>query len=163
MIGFLSFWVYQEYLNNMYLRIYVNNVIQTAGWAFAVLVMIVVLGSVMIAVSRYRSVGKKIETRKLEAASIQVEDPTPTTTKLSTKPDIALHPMVAQLKAELARTPMAVENVPVPKVEETPEPAGNQSSAAATPTTAPTPSTVIVGMVPVQKKEAPAEQKPSTE
>lgn len=162
LVGFLSFWLYQEYLNNMYLRIYVNNQIQTMGWALALLMIMTLLGSVMIAVSRNKSTGKRIESRSLEAASEQFETPSPTTTEVSAKPTIDLHPMVAQLKAELAKT-MTVESVPLHKVEEILEPAEKQLPSTEAPTTSTTPATVIVGMVPVRKKEGPNEKNPSTE
>ncbi|MEK6920192.1 MAG: hypothetical protein AABX62_04020 [Thermoproteota archaeon] len=172
-IGFLSFWVYQEYLNNLYLRTYVNDQLQTVGWAFA-LAVIIMLGTVAIAVSRNRAIGKKAEPEELEAVSTEVEIPNPASPQMSAKPSTDLHPIVAQLKAELARTLMPIENVPVPKLEETTGSGGGQPSAVTDPTTLPTrrpptppaPATVIVGMVPVPKKEekeAPAEDKSQTE
>lgn len=163
-IGFLSFWVYQEYLNNLYLRTYVNDQLQTVGWAFA-LTVIIMLGIVAIAVSRNRAIGKKTRPEKLEAVSTEVKIPTPASVEVGPTPSTDLHPIVAQLKAELARTPMPLENLPVPKVEETTRPTGDLPPAPTSPTTPPTPATVIIGMVPVQKKqekEAPAEEKAQT-
>ncbi len=39
-IGFMAFWMYQEYLNNLYLQAYVNNSLQGSG------LFVVALGSV---------------------------------------------------------------------------------------------------------------------
>jgi len=167
-IGFLSFWVYQEYLNNLYLRIYVNNVIQTAGWAFAVLAAIVLLGAVTTAISRSKN-AKKVEPETVETMAMEVETLAPTSTQTPVRAPIDLHPMVAQLKADLAGTHMPIESVPVPKLEETPAPLAVQPSAVTNtraPPTQSTPSTVIIGMVPVQKKEEkqiPAEEKHTEE
>jgi len=167
-IGFLSFWVYQEYLNNLYLRIYVTNMIQTAGWAFAVLAAIVLLGAVTTAISRGKN-AKKAEPEIVETLTMEVETLTPTPMQTVVSPPIDLHPMVAQLKADLAGTHMPIESVPVPKLEETPAPTGVQPTATTyppAPPTQPTPSTVIIGMVPVQKKEEkqiPAEEKHTEE
>ena len=171
-IGFLSFWVYQEYLNNLYLRTYVNDQLQTVGWAFA-LTVIIMLSIVAILVSRNRAIGKKAGPEELEAVSTEVEIPNPASPQMSTKPSTDLHPIVAQLKADLARTPMPIESVPVPKLQETTGSRGGQPSAVTDPTTLPTrppptppaPATVIVGMLPVPKKEEkeePAEDKSQT-
>jgi len=166
-IGFLSFWVYQEYLNNLYLRIYVNNMIQTAGWAFAVLAAIVLLGAVTTAISRSKN-AKKVEPETVETMAMEVETLAPTSTQTPVRAPIDLHPMVAQLKADLAGTHMPIESVPVSKLEETPAPLAVQPPATNTPAppTQSTPSTVIIGMVPVQKKEekqVPAEEKHTEE
>src|SRR5881296_408891 len=40
-IGFLTFWIYEEYLNNTYLQAYVNGVFDADGWAFASVAVIV--------------------------------------------------------------------------------------------------------------------------
>lgn len=146
----------------MYLRIYVNNQIQTMGWAFALLMVMIVLGVVMIAVSRNRSSGKTVALQTTEVAPDQIETPTPTAREASTRPAIDLHPMVAQLKADLAKT-LTVEDLPVPKVEETPKQVERKAPSADTPTTPATPATVIVGIVPVQKKERRVEERPSTQ
>ena len=132
------------------------------------------LGIAAIAVSRNRAIGKKVEPEELEAVSTEVGIPNPASPQMSAKPSTNLHPIVAQLKAELARTPMPIENVPVPQLEETTGSRGGQPPAVTDPTTLPTrppptppaPATVIVGMVPVKKKEekeAPAEDKSQTE
>ena len=165
-IGFLSFWVYQEYLNNLYLRIYVTNMIQTAGWAFAVLAAIVLLGAVTTAISRGKNA--KAEPEIVETLTMEVETLTPTPMQTVVSPPIDLHPMVAQLKADLAGTHMPIESVPVPKLEETPASLGVQTPVTTNPPSPPTPltpSTVVIGVVPVQKKEkqTPAEEKPHTE
>jgi hypothetical protein len=166
-IGFLSFWVHQEYLNNLYLRIYVNNMVQTTGWAFALLAVIVVLGTVMTVVSKSKN-SKKAELEMVESMTTEVETPTPAATQAAVRPTIDLHPMVAQLKADLAGTHMPIESVPVPKLEETPASLGVQTPVTTNPPSPPTPltpSTVVIGVVPVQKKEkqTPAEEKPHTE
>ena len=152
----------------MYLRIYVNNMVQTTGWAFAVLAAIVLLGAVTTAISRGKN-AKKAEPEIVETLTMEVETPTPTPTQTAIRPPIDLHPMVAQLKAELAGTHMPIESVPVPKLEETPAPTGVQSTATTYPPaqlTTPIPSTVVIGVVPVQKKEekqVPAEAKHTEE
>ena len=152
----------------MYLRIYVNNMIQTAGWAFAVLAAIVLLGAVTTAISRSKN-AKKVEPETVETMAMEVETLAPTSTQTPVRAPIDLHPMVAQLKADLAGTHMPIESVPVSKLEETPAPLAVQPPAATNtpaPPTRSTPSTVIIGMVPVQKKEEkqiPAEEKHTEE
>ena len=151
----------------MYLRIYVNNMIQTAGWAFAVLAAIVLLGAVTTAISRSKN-AKKVEPETVETMAMEVETLAPTSTQTPVRAPIDLHPMVAQLKADLAGTHMPIESVPVSKLEETPAPLAVQPPATNTPAppTQSTPSTVIIGMVPVQKKEekqVPAEEKHTEE
>ena len=152
----------------MYLRTYVNNMVQTAGWAFAVLASIVLLGAVTTAVSRSKN-AKKTEPEIVETVTMEVETLGPTPMQTNVRPQVDLHPMVAQLKADLAGTHMPIESLPVPKLEETPAPLAVQPPAATNtpgPPTSPTPSTVIIGVVPVQKKEEkqiPAEEKHTEE
>jgi len=142
--------------------------IQTAGWAFAVLAAIVALGAVTTVISRGKN-AKKAEPEIVETVTMEVETLAPTPTQTPVSPPIDLHPMVAQLKADLAGTHMPIESVPVPKLEETPAPPAVHHPAATNapvPPTPPTPSTVVTGVVPVQKKEEkqiPAEEKPHTE
>lgn len=144
----------------MYLRMYVSDMLRTMGWAVALLMIIIVLSTAMIAVSSVRSKGRKIETETVEVVS-QVEAP-----PANTKPAIDLHPIVAQLKAELSRNPVPVEDVALPRVEEPVRPTEKRAPATPSQSTVPTqpaqaahpsqpaPPTVIVGMVPVQKKES---------
>jgi hypothetical protein len=142
--------------------------VQTAGWAFAVLAAIVLLGAVTTAISRSKN-AKKAEPEIAETETMEVETLAPTPTQTAVRPPIDLHPMVAQLKADLAGTHMPIESVPVPRLEETPAPLAVQPLAATNtpaPPTPPTPSTVVIGVVPVQKKEEkqiPAEEKHTEE
>lgn len=129
--------------------------------------VILVLGAVMTVVSRSKN-SKKAEPESVEAMTTEVET-APVPTQAAVWPPIDLHPMVAQLKAELAGSHMPIESVPIHRLEETPGPARVQplvTTAPPAPPTQPTPSTVIVGMVPVQKKEEkriPVEEKLHTE
>lgn len=178
-IGLLSLWMYEEYLNNVYLQIYVNNLFQTVGWVFAVLAVIALLGSVARMVSRSKS-SNKPEPEKLETVSMKVEQPAPSTAETSPMPPPGLSPIVAQLKAELASRLAPGENVSVPEVEEkarplaarplaTPEqavqPSPTNPVALPASTPQPTPSTVIIGMVPQKKgeKSGLTEEKPTKE
>ena len=43
-IVFLSSWIYEEYLNNIYLQSYVNDMIQADGSLIAILVIVSTLG-----------------------------------------------------------------------------------------------------------------------
>ncbi len=205
-IAFLSFWIYEEYLNNRYLQAYVNDLFQTEGWAIGILAVMVGLGAVAIPLFRR----KKNLAESVEEVSIEAEVSPPVATggtEVSPKPAEEFHPVVAALKAELAGKPVAFGTVlvpsteeskaarapnmqeqrtaavdqptnqrpivagpkaelAVPRTEDTTVSAGAQPPLVAGPTIPRNVTTVITGVIPVQKKrepEAPAEEKPSSQ
>lgn len=118
MIIFLSGWIYEEYLNNRYLREYLNVVIQTQGWAIAVVVVMVAVGSVTVPLfRRNRAVEKKVEPVFVEPkVAVPVTNvPGPVSrqpTEVNSKASTDLSPVVAALKAELAGRSAVVGTVP---------------------------------------------------
>ncbi len=213
----LSLWIYEEYLNNVYLRLYVSDFFQTEGWAIVTLTVLVGVGGL----TRLLFRRSKTMERKVEAVSAEVKVPVlvaESVKEVSAKRDAGLHPAVAALKAELAGRPRAFgtptvpsaeepETVPAPKTEERKTVPADQPSArlysivtgprtqlargpvpvrpmpvlgredsmpsaGTQPTVVPpraTPqnvTTVITGLMPVQKKketEASAGEKPSSQ
>ncbi len=122
LIFWLSFWAVEDYLNNVYVRAYVDGTVQVEGWLFGLVAFVCVLGSVMGLVVR-----RKHSMRGLEAISTGVEtvgpvDPgfyapasasavvstSPTVAVVSSRPSVELHPAVAALKAELSEARMSL-------------------------------------------------------
>ncbi len=130
----LSLWIVEEYLNNMYLREYVNGVFQADGLIMGMLGTLLVLGSVSSLMFMRRRHGEK----KFGAVSL---DFTPSAPKVkmsaeamtkpaeaSAKPNMDFHPVVAALKADMADRRMSFGSVlgtgtqqpttgPAPRVE----------------------------------------------
>src|SRR6266567_6375530 len=133
-IFYLSLWILEEYLNNMYLREYVNGVFQADGLIMGMLGTLLVLGSVSSLMFMRRRHGEK----KFGAVSL---DFTPSAPKVkmsaeamtkpaeaSAKPNMDFHPVVAALKADMADRRMSFGSVlgtgtqqpttgPAPRVE----------------------------------------------
>ena len=109
LIGWLSLWAVEDYLNNAYVRAYVDLSIQTQGWLLGVLAFTGVLGSVMtLVVRRNRRASNSLEpvsTGTTTPISTPVPVPGPA---MSSKPGVELHPAVAALKAELSERRMSL-------------------------------------------------------
>ncbi len=109
LIVWLSVWAVEDYLNNAYVRAYVDLSIQTEGWILGVLAFIGVLGSVMgLVVSRNRHASTTLD---LATTGTTVPISTPATMSTSptgSKPSVELHPAVAALKAELSERRMSL-------------------------------------------------------
>jgi len=112
----LSIWIVQEYLNNMYLREYVDGVIQADGLIFGALGTLLLLGSVSSLMFIRRRHGEKRfgavsldmtppAAPIIKTASKPSSNPTETSSKPSepfAKPSLDFHPVVAALKADMA-------------------------------------------------------------
>jgi hypothetical protein len=112
----LSIWIVQEYLNNMYLREYVDGVIQADGLIFGALGTLLLLGSISSMMFMRRKHGEK----RFGAVSLDVKPPATPTIKTASKPSASpidtspkpsqpftnpsldFHPVVAALKADMA-------------------------------------------------------------
>ncbi len=109
LIGWLSLWAVEDYLNNAYVRAYVDLSVQTQGWLLGVLAFTGVLGSVMaLVVRRNRHASNSLElvgTGTTAPISTPVPVPGPA---MSSKPGVELHPAVAALKAELSERRMSL-------------------------------------------------------
>jgi hypothetical protein len=92
----LSYWIVEEYLNNMYLREYISGVFQTEGWMFGILATLLVFGS---------ATGLFVKHRHGQGTiSLEVKNPSPVASpsKVEKKPETDFHPLVAALKADMA-------------------------------------------------------------
>src|SRR5207247_8569616 len=114
LIAWLSVWAVEDYLNNAYVRAYVDLSIQTEGWILGVLAFIGVLGSVMgLVVRRNRHASTTLDLANTET-TVPISTPvTKNTPPTSSKPSVELHPAVAALKAELwqCRMRLGLESV----------------------------------------------------
>ena len=148
-IVLLSSWIYEEYLNNIYLQSYVNDVIQADGSLIAILVIVSTLGLAVgllkVLKSTHRQIGAMVNQPQAPMTSAPVVS--------SSKPAVDLHPMVAALKADMAHQ-TSMEPLPQLDVKEAapPAPIQVQPSAAPVRTLTGTPSTVITGTMPVLKR-----------
>jgi hypothetical protein len=151
LIVFLSSWIVEEYLNNIYLQAYVNGVIQADGSLIAVLVIVGALGMSLGLFKVLKSTHKQIG-----ALVSQPQIPSPAPLGSSSKPAMDLHPMVAALKAEMAHH-ASMEPLPQLDVKEASSPVPVQVTPSLPPvkTFAGTPSTVITGTMPVLKRVNP--------
>src|SRR5438132_1770330 len=112
----LSFWIVEEYLNNMYLREYVNGVFQADGLIMGMLGTLLVLGSISSLMFMRRRHGEK------KFGAISVAPPAPKVkmsaevmTKHayeSAKPNMDFHPVVAALKADMADRRLSFGSIP---------------------------------------------------
>ncbi len=154
-IVLLSTWVVEEYLNNIYLQAYVNDVVQANGSLIAILVIIsglgVALGLFKVLKSTHRQIGALVN---------QPQVPTSTPFVSSTKASVDLHPMVAALKADLQHH-QSMEPLPPVEVKEAalPPPVQEQPSPPPVRTQIGTPSTVITGTMPVLRRVNPEQDK----
>ena len=149
-IVFLSSWIYEEYLNNIYLQSYVNDVIQAYGSLIAILVIVSTLGLAVgllkVLKSTHRQIGAIVNQPQAPMISAPVAS--------GSKPAVDLHPMVAALKADLAHQ-ASMEPLPQLDVKEAapaPTPAQAPLNLAPVRTVTGTPSTVITGTMPVLKR-----------
>jgi hypothetical protein len=129
----LTYWIVEEYLNNMYLRLYVSDVFAANGLIIGVLGGLLLLGSLSSLMLVRRRHGEK----KFGALSLEITSSAPkvklplTSTKpleASAKPSMDFHPVVAALKADMADRRLSFGSmpgsgaeqpttVPVPKME----------------------------------------------
>ncbi len=113
----LSLWIVEEYLNNMYLREYVNGVFQADGLIMGMLGTLLFIGSVSSLMLMKRRHGeKRIEEVSLEVtpAAPKIKGAVVTSAKpfeASTKPNMDFHPVVAALKADMADRRMSFGSV----------------------------------------------------
>jgi hypothetical protein len=150
LIVFLSSWIVEEYLNNIYLQAYVNGVIQADGSLIAVLVIVGALGMSLGLFKVLKSTHKQIG-----ALVSQPQIPSPAPLGSSSKPAMDLHPMVAALKAEMAHH-ASMEPLPPVELKQAPStPVQAPPSPPPTRTLAVVPSTIITGNMPVLKRANP--------
>jgi hypothetical protein len=121
MILWLSVWAVEDYLNNVYVKAYVDGFVQAESWMFGLLAFVGVLGSVMgLVVHRKRS-SKSVELEIGTSSRTSgpsgpiskspVSTPSPIAAKVpaqSAGPSVELHPAVAALKAELSEARMSL-------------------------------------------------------
>jgi hypothetical protein len=104
----LTYWIVEEYLNNMYLRQYVSDYFQTNGFVVGMLGALLMAGSISSLMLMRRRHGEK----RFGAISLEITDSAPKirmpvepNTKMpqtSAKPSTDFHPVVAALKADMA-------------------------------------------------------------
>jgi hypothetical protein len=94
----LTYWITEEYLNNMYLRQYVSDVFQADGLMFGILGTLLVLGSVTGLFVKHR--------HGQSTVSLEIKTPGPIVgaarKEEKKKLDSDFHPVVAALKADMA-------------------------------------------------------------
>ena len=157
-ILFLSSWIYEEYLNNIYLQAYVNDTFQAYGLLIAAVTIVGALGMAFGLLKVLKSTHKEIGelANQPESPSLGVASGSLTMKTSSPTSAIDLHPMVAALKADLAHQssmqpipPLEVKEAgPSPSIQTLPTP----PSPTSVKTMTGTPSTVITGTMPVLKR-----------
>ncbi len=147
----LSSWIVEEYLNNIYLQAYVNDIIQADGSLIAILVIVCGLGMAFGLLKVLKSTH-----RQIGALVSQPQAPTSAPFTSSSKPAVDLHPMVAALRADMAHQ-ASMQPLPPLDVKEaaSPVPVQVPPSPAPVKTMTGTPSTVITGTMPVLKRVNP--------
>jgi len=151
LIVFLSSWIVEEYLNNIYLQAYVNDLIQVDGSIIAILVIIsglgIALGLFKVLKSTHREIGALVNQPQVPRSAMIVS---------SSKPGLDLHPMVAALKADMAHQG-SMEPLPQLNVKEASSPTPVQVPPSPPPVRAfaGTPFTVVTGTMPVLKRVNP--------
>lgn len=150
-ILFLSFWVVQEYMYNIYFQAYVNDMIQTNGSLIAILVFVSSLGLAL-------GLFKVLKSTHHQIGALVNQPQVPMTGPVASNPKqaIDLHPMVAALKADLAHQG-SIEPIPPVEIKEATPPPRVQTQPDPQPvrTQVGTPSTVITGTMPVLKRVNP--------
>ncbi len=154
-IVLLSSWVFEEYLNNIYLQAYVNGVIQADGSVIAILIIVgalgMALGLLKVLKSTHRQIGALV-------TQPQITPSAPIGS--SSKPSLDLHPMVAALKADMAHQ---ASMQPLPPVElkeaSLPVPVQAPPGPPPTKTLAVVPTTIITGNMPVLKRTNPEQNR----
>ncbi len=115
----LSYWMYEEYLNNTYFQAYVNEFFQAQGWILTILAVVLVMGSLgSLVFVRKRHAEKSIEIMHVET---KIATPVSTVPKKTLEPGSAFHAAVAALKADMASRPevpgsLSVSTSPEPKI-----------------------------------------------
>lgn len=114
LIFWLASWAVGDYLNNQYVRAYVNLTVQSDAWMIGLLAFVTVLGSSIELVLKRR----KHEGPTLEISSKQSRLPKPAIPAMpgklnvqpspSPKPSTELHPAVAALKADLSEARLSL-------------------------------------------------------
>jgi len=154
--------MYEEYLNNIYLQYYVNNVIQADGALIALLVVAstlgIAFGLLKILRSTHRQLGALANQSLSPKAALTPASPSSSTSYSTPKPSMDLHPMVAALKADLAHQ-SSMEPLPPMEVKDA------QSTPVQAPSAPPAPlpqvptrslvvvpPTVVTGTMPVLKR-----------
>ncbi len=150
----LSSWIVEEYLNNIYLQAYVNDVVQADGSLIAVLMTIsglgVALGLFKVLKSTHRQIG---------ALVTQPQVPTSARVGSSSIPGLDLHPMVAALKADMAHQ-ASMEPLPPVELRQAPStPIQAPPGPPPTRTLAVVPTTIVTGNMPVLKRANPEQDK----
>ena len=114
----LTYWIVEEYLNNMYLRQYVGDVFAANGLIIGILGGLLMLGSLSSLMLVRRKHGEKkfgAVSLEITSSSPKVKLPATASTKppeASTKPSLDFHPVVAALKAEMADRRLSFGSVP---------------------------------------------------
>ena len=156
-ILFLSSWIYEEYLNNIYLQAYVNDTFQAYGLLIAAAVIVGALGLAFGLLKVLKSTHKQIGAlvNLPDSPSLEMTSTSSKTTPSSQTSAIDLHPMVAALKADLAHQ-SSMQPIPPLEVREAGPSPTVQAPVPPNPvpmkTTMGTPSTVITGTMPVLKR-----------
>jgi hypothetical protein len=152
-ILFLTFWVSQEYMYNIYFQAYVNDIIQTNGSLIVILVFVsslgLALGLFKVLKSTHRQIGALVNQPSVPAMAPVGSSPK--------QGSIDLHPMVAALKADLAHQG-SMEPIAPLEIKETPQPplrVQTQPELQPAKTQIGTPSTVITGTMPLLKRVSP--------
>jgi hypothetical protein len=152
MILFLSFWVVQEYMYNIYFQAYVNDIVQVNGSLIAILVFVSSLGLAL-------GLFKVLKSTHNQIGALVNQPQSPTMAPVASTPkqaSIDLHPMVAALKADMAHQSYMEPIPPIEIKEATPPPRIQvQSDPQPVRTQVGTPSTVITGTMPVLKRVNP--------
>jgi hypothetical protein len=152
-ILFLTFWVSQEYMYNIYFQAYMNDMIQTNGSLIAIIVFVSSLGLAVglfkVLKSTHRQIGALVNQPSVLAMAPVGSSPK--------QGSIDLHPMVAALKADLAHQG-SMEPIAPLEIKETPQPplrVQTQPELQPAKTQIGTPSTVITGTMPLLKRVSP--------
>lgn len=104
----LTYWIIEEYLNNMYLRQYVSDVFQANGLIIGILGVLLVLGPVSsLLFMRKRHGEKKFGAVSLEITGLApktkaVPEPSQKPVESQAKSSTDFHPVVAALRADMA-------------------------------------------------------------
>jgi hypothetical protein len=152
-ILFLTFWVSQEYMYNIYFQAYMNDMIQTNGSLIAIIVFVsslgLALGLFKVLKSTHRQIGDIVNQPSVPAMAPVGSSPK--------QGSIDLHPMVAALKADLAHQG-SMEPIAPLEIKETPQPplrVQTQPELQPAKTQIGTPSTVITGTMLLLKRVSP--------
>lgn len=159
-IVFLSSWLVEEYLNNIYLQAYINETVQANSAVIAISVIVGIVGIALGLFKHLKSTHKQIGELVSQHEAEPLSPTSPPFVAATSKPSVDLHPMVAALKADLAQHG---QMAPLPPLEakDTPMPPPMPSAPTLAPMRSVTnmPSTVITGGMPVLKRANPNQDK----